>query len=123
MVEQPFGRAPPPPPARDTMVHLCTKCHEPMVDVMVDVGDMGRYHPECAPKRQCDTCAFWSQRAIGGLCRRRSPTVGPGLEHWPATLGDDWCGDWAKLIAFGMPPEPEMPPNETFSEYKIRPLK
>ena len=46
----------------------------------------------------CATCMWWvikdSNTQLSapklGRCRKRAPIVGEG---WPATFGNDWCGD------------------------------
>lgn len=62
---------------------------------------------------RCKNCRFWNFNSAGteGLgrqiadhmreqCRRRSP-ITSGEEYpnalWPATKGDDWCGDFVTV--------------------------
>jgi hypothetical protein len=67
------------------------------------------WHPRRSVMNKCRACRVWEFRnetiiisrggqkkgAGGGICKRHSPT--PGKIFWPATLGDDWCGDFEKL--------------------------
>lgn len=45
----------------------------------------------------CRQCRYFlverergDERALSGMCRRRSP----GVDGWPGTRASAWCGDW-----------------------------
>ena len=46
----------------------------------------------------CDDCRFWvpPRGYVSSPCRRRAPITHSeyGKPIWPATMKDDWCGDW-----------------------------
>jgi hypothetical protein len=55
-------------------------------------------------RKACEVCAYWQQMDDAhsdfiGLCRRYAPrTVKDASDitfrNWPATLSDDWCGEF-----------------------------
>jgi hypothetical protein len=49
----------------------------------------------------CRTCVWWKPRdKESGNCHRNAPLPPPNGQaldrvHWPITMYDDYCGDWA----------------------------
>lgn len=55
---------------------------------------------ETQQSQQCGNCRFYAVRnETTGTCRRHPPVA--GLDWWqrfPATLADDWCGEYERAI-------------------------
>jgi len=79
---------------------------------------------------RCDRCCFWeahddSTGEVLGACHRHAPVCQPhddsaghqlalGL-RWPATMEDEWCGDWQPLpvVQRREPPAADLPQGAT----------
>ena len=50
----------------------------------------------------CENCRFWKANSVEstiGQCRRQSPVCGDtgrGINFFPKTTQDAWCGEWAE---------------------------
>ena len=56
----------------------------------------------------CATCRFWYPLPgvpvdyPGGYCRRRAPGIATNnwqSAEWPLTINEDWCGEYAQIVA------------------------